>query len=145
MQLERRNTKQEIMTYYVNKVYMSNGNYGMKTAANTYYDKELNQLSLAQLALLAGMPQAPNQYDPYTQPEAAKHRRDLVLSQMLEEKYITQKQYKEATATPVTDGLQSLSSTAAYPAYLDNYLKEVIDERLYQCGLSCWKTIVGHL
>lgn len=140
MQLERRNTKQEIMTYYVNKVYMSNGNYGMKTAANTYYDKELNQLSLAQLALLAGMPQAPNQYDPYTQPEAAKHRRDLVLSQMLEKKYITQKQYKEATATPVTDGLQSLSSTAAYPAYLDNYLKEVIEEVQEKTGYNLLTT-----
>ena len=64
MQLERRNTKQEILTYYVNKVYMSNGNYGMKTAASAYYGKELKDLSIAQAALLAGMPQAPNQYDP---------------------------------------------------------------------------------
>ncbi len=140
MQLERRNTKQEIMTYYINKVYMSNGNYGMKTAANTYYGKELAQLSLAQLALLAGMPQAPNQYDPYTQPEAAKNRRDLVLSQMLDEKYITEKQYKEAVATPVTDGLQSLSSTAAYPAYMDNYLKEVIEEVQEKTGYNLLTT-----
>ena len=79
LQLERRNTKQEILTYYINKVYMSNGNYGMKTAAKTFYGKELNQLTLPQLALLAGMPQAPNQYDPYTQPETAKARRDLFL------------------------------------------------------------------
>ena len=82
VQLERKATKQEIITYYVNKVYMSNGNYGMQTAAKSYYGKDLKDLSLAQTALLAGMPQAPNQYDPYTKPEAAKNRRNLVLSEM---------------------------------------------------------------
>lgn len=140
LQLERRNTKQEILTYYVNKVYMSNGNYGMKTAANAYYGKELKDLSLAQVALLAGMPQAPNQYDPYTQPEAAKHRRDLVLGEMLEEKYVTKKQYDVAIATPVTDGLQPLTNTSSYPAYMDNYLKEVIEEVESKTGYNLLTT-----
>ncbi|WP_067103588.1 penicillin-binding protein PBP1A [Streptococcus sp. DD13] len=128
LQLEGHYSKQEILTFYINKVYMSNGNYGMKTAANSYYGKELRQLSLAQLALLAGMPQAPNQYDPYTQPEAAKARRDLVLKEMRKEGYITQDQYQQAVDTPVTDGLISLKNDAAYPAYMDNYLKQVIEE-----------------
>ena len=79
-QLERKATKQEILTYYVNKVYMSNGNYGMQTASQSYYGKDLKDLTLPQIALLAGMPQAPNQYDPYTNPEAATQRRNLVLS-----------------------------------------------------------------
>lgn len=140
LQLEQRNTKQEILTYYVNKVFMANGNYGMKTAAQSYYGKELKDLSLAQLALLAGMPQAPNQYDPYTQPEAAKYRRDLVLGQMLEQDYITQEQYDTALATPVTDGLQPLSNTAAYPAYMDNYLKEVIKEVEEKTGYNLLTT-----
>lgn len=140
LQLERRNTKQEILTYYVNKVYMSNGNYGMKTAANAYYDKELKDLSIAQLALLAGMPQAPNQYDPYTQPEAAQRRRDIVLGEMLEEKYITKEQYDIAVATPVTDGLQPLKNTAAYPLYMDNYLKEVIEEVEEKTGYNLLTT-----
>lgn len=139
-QLERRNTKQEIMTYYVNKVYMSNGNYGMKTAAENYYGKDLKDLSLAQLALLAGMPQAPNQYDPYTQPEAAKARRDLVLGEMLEEKYINQEAYDAAITTPVTDGLQPLQQGAAYPAYMDNYLKEVIEEVQTKTGYNLLTT-----
>lgn len=82
IQLEQKATKQEILTYYINKVYMSNGNYGMQTAAQNYYGKDLNNLSLPQLALLAGMPQAPNQYDPYSHPEAAQDRRNLVLSEM---------------------------------------------------------------
>lgn len=140
MQLERRNTKQEILTYYVNKVYMSNGNYGMKTAAKSYYNKDLKDLSLAQVALLAGMPQAPNQYDPYTQPESAQHRRDLVLGEMLEEKYISKKQYKEAIATPITDGLQPLKMDVAYPAHMDNYLKEVIREVEEKTGYNLLTT-----
>ena len=140
MQLERRNTKQEILTYYVNKVYMSNGNYGMKTAASAYYGKELKDLSIAQAALLAGMPQAPNQYDPYTQPEAAQRRRDIVLGEMLDEKYITKEQYDTAIATPVTDGLQPLKNTAAYPLYMDNYLKEVIEEVEEKTGYNLLTT-----
>ena len=140
MQLERRYTKQEILTYYVNKVYMSNGNYGMKTAASAYYGKELKDLSIAQAALLAGMPQAPNQYDPYTQPEAAQRRRDIVLGEMLDEKYITKEQYETAIATPVTDGLQPLKNTAAYPLYMDNYLKEVIEEVEEKTGYNLLTT-----
>ena len=140
MQLERRYTKQEILTYYVNKVYMSNGNYGMKTAASAYYGKELKDLSIAQAALLAGMPQAPNQYDPYTQPEAAQRRRDIVLGEMLDEKYITKELYETAIATPVTDGLQPLKNTAAYPLYMDNYLKEVIEEVEEKTGYNLLTT-----
>ena len=124
-QLENKKTKQEILTYYVNKVYMSNGNYGMQTAAQAYYGKNLSELSVPQLALLAGMPQAPNQYDPYTHPEAAQTRRNLVLREMYEMKYLDKKAYEIAINTPVTDGLQPLRSAASYPAYMDNYLKEV--------------------
>ncbi len=139
-QLERRNTKQEILTYYINKVYMSNGNYGMKTAALAFYGKELKDLTLPQLALLAGMPQAPNQYDPYTNPEDAKVRRDLVLAEMLEEKYIDNTQYEQAVLTPVTDGLQPLSNAAAYPAYMDNYLKQVVEEVEEKTGYNLLTT-----
>ncbi|VRK25136.1 penicillin-binding protein 1A [Streptococcus pneumoniae] len=128
IQLEQKATKQEILTYYINKVYMSNGNYGMQTAAQNYYGKDLNNLSLPQLALLAGMPQAPNQYDPYSHPEAAQDRRNLVLSEMKNQGYISAEQYEKAVNTPITDGLQSLKSASNYPAYMDNYLKEVINQ-----------------
>ncbi|MBY4981832.1 penicillin-binding protein PBP1A [Streptococcus suis] len=140
LQLERRNTKQEILTYYINKVNMSNGNYGMKTAANAFFGKELKDLTLPQLALLAGMPQAPNQYDPYTNPEEAKNRRDMVLAEMLEEKYIDNSQYEQAVLTPVTDGLQPLSNTAAYPDYMDNYIKQVIEEVETKTGYNLMTT-----
>ena len=140
VQLEQKATKQEILTYYINKVYMSNGNYGMQTAAQNYYDKDLKDLSLPQLALLAGMPQAPNQYDPYSHPEAAQERRDLVLSEMKGQGYITAEQYEKAINTPITDGLQSLKSANSYPPYMDNYLKEVIDQVEQETGYNLLTT-----
>lgn len=140
IQLERTATKQEILTYYVNKVYMSNGNYGMQTAAENYYGKDLKDLSIPQLALLAGMPQAPNQYDPYSHPEAALERRNLVLSEMQRQGYLTAEQYETAINTPITDGLQSLKSLNSYPQYMDNYLKEVIDQVEQETGYNLLTT-----
>lgn len=140
IQLEQKATKQEILTYYINKVYMSNGNYGVQTAAQNYYGKDLNNLSLPQLALLAGMPQAPNQYDPYSHPEAAQDRRNLVLSEMKNQGYISAEQYEKAVNTPITDGLQSLKSASNYPAYMDNYLKEVINQVEEETGYNLLTT-----
>ncbi|HFQ5626367.1 TPA: penicillin-binding protein PBP1A [Streptococcus pneumoniae] len=140
IQLEQKATKQEILTYYINKVYMSNGNYGMQTAAQNYYGKDLRELSLPQLALLAGMPQAPNQYDPYSHPEAALDRRNLVLSEMKGQGYISAEQYEKAINTPITDGLQSLKSVNSYPAYMDNYIKEVIDQVEQETGYNLLTT-----
>ena len=140
IQLERTATKQEILTYYINKVYMSNGNYGMQTAAQNYYGKDLKDLSIPQLALLAGMPQAPNQYDPYSHPEEAQQRRDLVLSEMQRQGYLTSEQYETAINTPITDGLQSLKGSNTYPQYLDNYLKEVIDQVEQETGYNLLTT-----
>lgn len=140
IQLEQKATKQEILTYYINKVYMSNGNYGMQTAAQNYYGKDLNNLSLPQLALLAGMPQAPNQYDPYSHPKAAQDRRNLILSEMKNQGYISAEQYEKAVNTPITDGLQSLKSASNYPAYMDNYLKEVINQVEEETGYNLLTT-----
>ena len=140
VQLEQKATKQEILTYYINKVYMSNGNYGMQTASQSYYGKDLKDLSIPQLALLAGMPQAPNQYDPYSHPEAAQERRNLVLSEMKGQGYITAEQYEKAINTPITDGLQSLKSANSYPPYMDNYLKEVIDQVEQETGYNLLTT-----
>ena len=128
LQMEKKYTKEEILTFYVNKVYMGNGNYGMRTAAKSYYGKDLKDLSIAQLATLAGIPQAPTQYDPYAQPKAATSRRNTVLSQMYKHKKITKREYDTAVATPISDGLQELKRSSSYPKYMDNYLKQVISE-----------------
>lgn len=137
LQMEREYTKEEILTFYINKVFMGNGNYGMRTAAKSYFGKDLKDLSTAQVALLAGIPQAPSQYDPYLQPELATERRDIVLKQMYRHKYISKEEYDAALATDITEDLQPLSTgTSGYPKYMDNYLTEVIKEVRDRTGLD---------
>lgn len=126
IQLEKKHSKQEILTYYINKVYMANGLYGMETAAETYFGKELQHLTIAQTALLAGMPQAPNSYDPYKHPDAAKERRDTVLYTMLNNKKISQKDYDTAINEPIDQGLLPLETDNQERKVADNYVKEVI-------------------
>ncbi|MBO0472585.1 PBP1A family penicillin-binding protein [Enterococcus ureasiticus] len=128
MKLEKEKSKEEILTYYINKVYMANGLYGMETAAQSYYGKPLAELTLPQTALLAGMPQAPNDYDPYVKPDVAKERRDVVLYTMKENDKITQKEYDDAKATPIDDGLQPLKQSNENRKIVDNYIREVIAE-----------------
>jgi penicillin-binding protein 1A len=128
VKLEQTKSKQEILTYYVNKVYMSNGLYGMETAAEIYFGKKLPELSLPQTALLAGMPQAPSAYDPYQYPEQAKKRRDTVLYTMLQNEKISQTQYDAAVNTPINDGLQEMKKEDDNSKIVDNYVKEVINE-----------------
>ncbi|MFE0442079.1 transglycosylase domain-containing protein [Aerococcus sp. NPDC058936] len=132
IQLEQDYTKQEIFEFYINKVYMANGVYGMGTAAEVYYGKSLSELSIAQTALLAGMPQAPNAYDPYSDPDAAEERRNLVLAEMLENEKITQEEYDEAVATPIEDGLQDIDTESTEQSetaiMLDSYIQEVAAE-----------------
>jgi len=132
IQLEQDYSKQEIFEFYINKVYMANGVYGIGTAAEVYYGKSLSELSIAQTALLAGMPQAPNAYDPYSDPEAAEERRNLVLAEMLDNEKITQEEYDEAVATAIDDGLQDIDTESTEQSetaiMLDAYIQEVAAE-----------------
>lgn len=128
VELERKKSKDEILTYYINRVYMANGVYGMQTAAETYFGKNLDELSLAQYALLAGMPQAPIDYDPYTHPDLATKRRNLVLSEMYKDQVISKKDYDEAKNTKIEDGLIPLKEDSTTQVVTDNYVKQVIDE-----------------
>lgn len=128
VQLEKEKSKQEILTYYINKVYMSNGLYGMQTASKAFFGKGLDELTLAQTALIAGLPNAPSYFDPYANPENAKNRRDIVLYTMKENDKITEQEYQEAIATPIDDGLIKLRPGNENWKYFDNYLTEVIAE-----------------
>lgn len=124
-------SKDQVLEFYINKVYMSNGVYGMATAAQYYFGKSLNQLDLPQIALLAGMPQTPESYDPYKNPAKAKDRRDTVLNAMVANKKITAAQAAQAKGTAITDGLQPQSAhknNDETDLVLDPYLKQVIDD-----------------
>uniref|UniRef100_UPI00403F8288 PBP1A family penicillin-binding protein n=1 Tax=Candidatus Enterococcus willemsii TaxID=1857215 RepID=UPI00403F8288 len=139
VELEQEKSKQEILTYYINKVYMSNGVYGMETAAETFYGKTLSELSLAQTALVAGLPNAPNYYDPYVNKDAAKSRRDTVLMTMLDNDKISKQEYDEAIATPIDDGLQEIKKENDDWAIYDNYLTEVLKEVEEKKGKDIYK------
>ena len=151
LQLERNYSKEQILTYYLNKVYMANNVYGFGTASHYYFNKELSELSLPQVALLAGMPQAPTSYDPYANADQAKERRDLVLYSMKENGKITKEQYDKAVATPITDGLiahdnnvNSNDKALVYDSFVTMVLKEVQEKTgldPYNDGLTIETTI----
>jgi penicillin-binding protein 1A len=129
--VERNYSKQQILEFYMNKVYLANGVYGMGTASEYYFGKSPKELTLAQTALIAGMPQAPNTYDPYQHPEAAQKRRDAVIDAMLANNKISQNDAITAKQTPLTDGLlakRDLDQENNNRYVADNYIKEVIDE-----------------
>ncbi|MFD1471273.1 transglycosylase domain-containing protein [Companilactobacillus mishanensis] len=125
-------SKQQVLEFYVNKVYLDNGIYGIETGAKYYYGKSLSDLTLPQMALLAGLPNAPSNYDPYTHPDQAKNRRDLVISAMYNNNKITKAEADEAIATPITDGLQPYKKITTDgntdKMITDPYVKEAISE-----------------
>ncbi|WP_423716530.1 PBP1A family penicillin-binding protein [Lactiplantibacillus pentosus] len=135
LNLEKHYSKSQILEFYINKVYMGNGIYGMGTAAKYYYNKSLKDLSLSQLALLAGMPQSPTYYDPTTYPSYATSRRNLVLEAMYDNKVITKSQETAAKKVSVKTGLSSagrsgLTTHSKTNKILDAYLNQVRQDLL---------------
>lgn len=128
LQLERELSKEEILTLYINKVYMSDNVYGIGTASNYYYGKPANQLELQEAALLAGIPQLPNSYNPYDNPELAKKRRDTVLYAMLDMGSISEETVEQAAAIPVDKNLVERSLKTGPNLVIDAYIKEVLAE-----------------
>ena len=133
-ELEDMFSKEEILELYVNKIYMGDGVYGIQTASNHFFGKDLKDLTVPQLALLAGIPNAPTDYNPYDAPELAKQRRDIVLYRMLATENISQKEYDEYVATPITEGLRPAEEARKstmnhvpkeYQLYVDQAIKEV--------------------
>lgn len=99
--IETEMTKEEIMTLYVNKIYLGQGAYGIKAGARRYYNKELNELTLAEMAMLAGLPKAPSEFNPVVNPERALERRNWILQRMREKNYISASDYQEARASDI--------------------------------------------
>ena len=135
-QLERKLPKDEILALYINKVYMANNVYGMGTAAEYYFGKDLNDITLDEAAMLAGMPQAPSYYDPLVNPEETKNRRDTVLSTMVENKKISSEQRDEAVSASITEHLVDHTEDKDQSLVIDAYLQMVIDEVYKKTGLD---------
>ncbi len=118
LKIERELSKDEILELYINAVPFGKRAYGAQAAAYTYYGKPLTELNLSQLAMLAGIPQAPTAGNPINGPERALVRRGVVLSNMLEQHSISQEQYRQAVAAPISARLhgRDLDLEAPYPA-----------------------------
>lgn len=135
IQLEKKYSKQEILEMYLNKIYYSSRSYGVAKAAETYFGKsDLSQLTLSEAALLAGIPQSPNNYNPFTHPEAAEKRRNTVLSLMVKHGFISKEEAEEAKKVPVQSLLTENKQQSDIP--YDSFIDQVIDEVTEKTGLD---------
>lgn len=100
LQIERELSKEEIFELYVNKIYLGNRAYGIEAAAQVYYGKPIRELSLAQMAMIAGLPKAPSRFNPLANPVRSKERRDWILGRMHKLGYIDETRYQQALAEP---------------------------------------------
>ncbi len=143
-QLERRYTKDEILELYLNQVYFGSGAYGVQSAAKIFFGKSVENLSLAECALVAGMPKSPSRYSPLVNPDLALKRRNIVLKQMRDTNIISEPAYQQALKEPLnTQDRKSIQSKAPYfVEYVRTLLEnELGSTRLYKSGLSVFTTL----
>jgi len=115
LKIENKLSKAEILGLYLNKIYLGNRAYGIQAAARVYYGKNVHELNLAQMAMVAGLPKAPSRYNPIANPQRALIRRDYVLRRMLELEYISEQDYQEALQTPISANLHAVSTAFKAP------------------------------
>ncbi|WP_378952204.1 transglycosylase domain-containing protein [Pelosinus sp. sgz500959] len=142
--IERKFSKQEILQAYLNQVYFGEGAYGVETGAQVYFGKHASELTLAESALLAGLPRGPNIYSPYVDSKAALERRLAVLTGMVKHGYITQEQADKAQQQPISlVGKKKRAVQASY--FLDYIAAELVERyganRVYKGGLKIYTTI----
>jgi penicillin-binding protein 1A len=143
--MEERLSKDEILYIYLNQIYLGAGAYGVQLAAETYFGKEVDQLNLAEMAMMAGLPKAPNNYSPIKHLDKAKERQGYVLERMVKEGYITQAEADHAKATPIEiRALKKVNSDQS--AYFLEQVRMQLEqkygeERLYKDGLKIYTTM----
>ena len=144
LQIEQILTKEEILALYLNKIYLGNRSYGVGAAANVYYGKPLNELSLPQFAMIAGLPKAPSKFNPLVNPDRAKLRRDYVLRRMWQVGYIKQQEYLTATEAPITASYHHRTVDVYAPYIAEMVRTKVIEQygdEAYSMGLNVHTTI----
>jgi penicillin-binding protein 1A len=142
-------TKNEILALYINKIPLGHRAFGFGAAAQVYYGKELNQLNLEQIAVLAGLPKAPSTYNPISRPDRAKIRRTTVLQRMLVSGYITEQEYLKAKTAPITGKRHGAEIALDAPYIAEMAHKEMINrygkEKSYTSGFKVFTTITNKL
>ncbi len=142
--IEKYLTKEEIITLYLNHIYLGHGTYGVEAAAQGYFGKNAKELILPEAAILAGLPKAPSLYSPYNHPEKSYQRQAYVLNRMFEDGYITEKERKRALATRVR--LRSIKpKDKIAPYFIENVRRYIMEkyggDLLYKEGLEVYTTL----
>jgi penicillin-binding protein 1A len=149
LELERRFSKDEILEMYLNEVFYGHGAYGVRRAAGLYFDKPVSELSLAQCAMIAGLPRSPLAYSPYSHPQTTRARRRQVLIAMRDEGFITPEQYKEADGEQIQSALAPLRergvTTFKAPYFTHYAVRQLCDQygvkAIYEGGLEIYTTL----
>jgi penicillin-binding protein 1A len=148
LKIEKELSKTEILELYLNKIYFGKHAYGVAAAAEVYYGSRVEDLSLAQMAMLAGLPQAPSTINPINSPSAALKRRSLVLYNMLLHNYITEQQYITANAEPIETTYHGKTIELEAPYIAEMVRQELVDrfgEEIYDKGYEVVTTIDSNM
>ena len=147
IEIENALNKQEILELYLNKIYLGYRSYGVAAAAKTYFGKELNQLTLSEIAVIAGLPKAPSTMNPLFSPKRALERRNIVLARMLDQKHITKEEYDAALKEPIV-----ASYHGAQMDFRADYVTEMVrqemvkrfgEENAYTKGYKVYTTVLS--
>ncbi|MBP5404268.1 MAG: PBP1A family penicillin-binding protein [Elusimicrobiaceae bacterium] len=145
IQIEHQFSKPEILQLYLNQIYLGSGSYGVKAAAKKYFDKDLDQLTTGEAALLVGLIPAPGRYNPFVNPNLARQRRNLVLSVMREQNYITDEEYQKAKEEPMP--VKPPQADDNKPGrYFIEHVRRILEPKygmdtLWKAGLNIYTTL----
>ena len=142
--IEQNLSKEEILSLYVNKIFLGKNAYGIAAAAKIYYDKSLDQLSVAQMAMIAGLPKAPSKYNPVVNPERALERRNWILGRMLQLGYLKQSEYKQAVAEPINLNMPDRGISNKFPYVGEMVRSELVEkfgEQAIDSGYKVYTTV----
>jgi len=148
LKIEKELSKEKIIELYLNKIFLGHRSYGISAASQVYYDKKLGDLTLAQAAMIAGLPKAPSKYNPISNPERALIRRNYILGRMRILDYISEEEFQLALNEPISAELHK-SRITAEAQYVSELIRaelfEQYGEDVYKAGLKVYTTIDGEL
>ena len=148
LQIEQELSKDEILALYINKIFLGNRAYGFQAASHVYYGKDINELNLAQWAMMAGLPKAPSTYNPIANPSRALVRRNWILKRMLDLEFIDQDEYKNSITAPVTARYHGRDLDLSAPYVAEMARKEAVDlfgDAAYTDGYQVITTVDSRL
>lgn len=144
--IEKDYTKEQIMEFYVNEPYLGGGSYGVQVASKNYFNKDVSDLNLEEAAMIAGMFQAPGEYDPYINPDKTNIRKNEVLDLMVRHGYISEELANQAKSKHVETFVKKQNTTTnKYQGFIDTVVQEVIDRtgnNPYEVSMDIYSTMV---